>query len=49
MPVLITEYATNSPFEEMHAAGWGAALIITLVVLLINIFTRIMFRTRHAK
>ena len=46
MPVLITEYATNSPFEEMHAAGWGAALVIAVVVLAINIFTRIAFRER---
>lgn len=46
MPVLITEYATNSPFEEMHTAGWGAALVIMLAVLAVNIFTRIAFRER---
>ncbi len=46
MPVLITEYATNSPFEKMHAAGWGAALVITLLVLAINIFARVAFRER---
>ena len=49
VPVLITEYATNSPFESMHAAGWGAALVITLAVLFANIFTRIVFRERHKK
>ncbi len=46
MPVLITEYATNSPFEEMHAAGWGAALIITLLVLCLNLTTRILFKEK---
>lgn len=48
MPVLITEYATNSPFEEQHAASWGAALIITLIVLVINIISRILFREKKA-
>ncbi len=48
IPVLITEYATNSPFESMHRAGWGAALIITLVVLAINLTTRILFREKKA-
>ncbi len=37
IPVLITEYTTNSPFEQMHAAGWGAAMIIMALMLLINI------------
>lgn len=46
MPVLITEYATNSPFEAMHTAGWGAALVIMMIVLAINILTRIIFRNR---
>lgn len=49
MPVLITEYATNSPFEEMHAAGWGAAFVIALAVLAVNVFTRIAFRDRTKK
>ena len=47
LPVLITEYATNSPFEEQHAAGWGAALVVTLMVLLLNISTRIIFKEKH--
>lgn len=49
MPVLITEYATNSPFEAMHTAGWSAALVIMAVVLAVNIFTRIAFRERSGK
>jgi phosphate transport system permease protein len=49
MPVLITEYSTNSPFEAMHQAGWGAALVITVLVLALNLGTRILFREkRHA-
>ncbi|NMA46631.1 MAG: phosphate ABC transporter permease PstA [Lentisphaerae bacterium] len=44
MPVLITEYATNSPFAEMHQAGWGAALVVMLLVLTINIATRLLIR-----
>ncbi|MGN0834346.1 MAG: phosphate ABC transporter permease PstA [Candidatus Spyradosoma sp.] len=45
MPVLITQYA-DSPFEEMQAAAWGAAFVITLLVLAINVFTRVAFRER---
>ena len=49
MPVLITEYSTNSPFAAMHQAGWGAALVITVLVLALTIGTRILFREkRHA-
>ena len=45
MPVLITQYA-DSPFGEMQAAAWGAAFVITLLVLAINVFTRVAFRER---
>lgn len=47
LPVLITEYSTNSPFADQHAAGWGAALIVTLLVLALNIATRIIFKEKH--
>lgn len=47
LPVLITEYSTNSPFADQHAAGWGAALIVTLLVLALNIATRIAFKEKH--
>lgn len=46
MPVLITEYSTNSPFEAMHQAGWGAALVVTALVLVLNLSTRILFREK---
>ncbi len=44
VPVLINEYTMNSPFEAMHAAGWGAALVIAVLILLVNIATRSIFR-----
>lgn len=47
MPVLITEYSTNSPFAAMHQAGWGAALVVTTLVLIINVTTRIVFREKR--
>lgn len=43
LPVLITEYTNNSPFESMHAVGWGAALVIAFAILLINIIIRTIF------
>ncbi|MBR4309794.1 MAG: phosphate ABC transporter permease PstA [Akkermansia sp.] len=43
LPVLITEYTNNSPFEAMHAVGWGAALVIAFAILLINIIIRSIF------
>ncbi len=49
LPVLITEYSTNSPFESMHAAGWGAALVVTLLVLALNLSTRIFFRDKKPR
>lgn len=47
MPVLINEYTMNSPFESMHAVGWGAAFIISAVILTINIFTRFIFHEQR--
>lgn len=42
-PVLITEYTTNSPFESIHAMGWGTALVMAAFILVINIATRCIF------
>lgn len=47
LPVMITEYATNSPFAEQHAAGWGAALVVTAMVLMLNIGCRLIFKEKH--
>lgn len=46
LPVLITEYATNSPFETMHQIGWSAALVVMILVLLINISVRVFFKEK---
>ena len=46
LPVLITEYATNSPFEVMHQIGWSGALVVMTMVLLVNITVRIFFREK---
>ena len=46
LPVLITEYATNSPFESMHQAGWGAALIAMTLILAVNIASRFLCRRK---
>lgn len=44
LTVTITEYSTNSPFEAMQSRAWGAALLITGAVLLLNISCRFMLR-----
>lgn len=44
LPVLINEYATNSPYEGVHAMGWGAALLVTFAILGMNIFCRLIFK-----
>ncbi|OGV35068.1 MAG: phosphate ABC transporter, permease protein PstA [Lentisphaerae bacterium GWF2_45_14] len=44
LTVTITEYATNSPFDEMHAKAWGAALLITIAILCLNITCRTLFK-----
>jgi phosphate transport system permease protein len=33
-----------SPFDDWRTLAWGAALLITLTVLVINILARTMFR-----
>lgn len=46
LPVLIAEYATNSPFEEMHKSAWGASLVVILAILAINVAARILLSER---
>jgi len=43
LTVTINEYATNSPFEIMQTRAWGAALIICVAILSLNIFCRTAF------
>ena len=48
LTVTMTEYATNSPFETMHIRAWGAALIITVAVLALNLLCRTIFREKKS-
>lgn len=48
LPVLITEYTTNSPFAEMHAMGWGASLVVMAIILTVNVSTRLFLGERQA-
>ena len=41
LPLLIYNYAT-SPYKDWHALAWGAAFILTLLVLILNIFTKVI-------
>lgn len=43
LPLLIFNYAT-SPYDEWHNLAWGAALILLMWVLLLNIITKITTR-----
>jgi len=47
LTVTINEYATNSPFEIMQTRAWGAALIICIAILGLNIFCRIVFNYKR--
>ena len=43
LPLLIFNYA-NQPYDELHDLAWGAALILLVTVLLLNITTKIATR-----
>ena len=43
LPLLIFDYAT-SPYDDWHNLAWGAAFILLLWVLLLNIITKIITR-----
>lgn len=47
LTVTINEYATNSPYDEMHIRAWSAAMLITAVILMLNIFCRTVFREKN--
>ncbi len=47
LTVTINEYATNSPYDEMHTRAWGAAMLITVAILSLNVFCRTVFREKH--
>ena len=39
-PVFITNATMDSPFEEMHQIGWGAALVVAGAILALNVIVR---------
>lgn len=47
LPVVIFQFAM-SPYENWIEIAWGGALLIALLVLAINIGTRILFREKHS-
>jgi phosphate transport system permease protein len=46
LPVVIYRFAL-SPYEDWQSIAWGAALLVTLSVLLLNILSRTMFRQKN--
>lgn len=46
LTVVLFNYAM-SPYDDWHAMAWGAALLITMAVLAVNIFTRLMLYTKR--
>lgn len=46
MTVTITEYATNSPFAIIQSRAWGAAFLITVGILILNIAVRTFFKEK---
>jgi phosphate transport system permease protein len=45
LPVVIFQFAM-SPYQNWIQLAWGAALLITLTVLLLNILARVFFREK---
>ena len=46
LTVVLFNYAM-SPYDDWHSLAWGAAFIITLSVLAVNVSTRIILRTKR--
>lgn len=43
LPLLIFNYA-SSPYEEWHQLAWGASFVLIMMILILNIFTKILER-----
>jgi phosphate transport system permease protein len=46
LTVILFNYAM-SPYDDWHRLAWGAAFVITMTVLAVNVFTRIVLRTKR--
>lgn len=45
VPVVVFQYAM-SPFEDWHALAWAGALVLTMFVLALSLFSRLILRER---
>jgi len=45
LTVVLFNYAM-SPYDDWHKLAWGAAFLITMAVLIVNVFTRLLLRTK---
>jgi phosphate transport system permease protein len=43
LPIVIFQFAM-SPYQDWHRLAWGGAALITIAVLLLNIFARALFK-----
>ena len=41
LPLLIFNYA-SSPYEEWHKLAWGASFVLIVMILFLNIVTKIL-------
>lgn len=48
LTVVMFNYAM-SPYDDWHIQAWGAALLITAVVLIVNIFTRLILSSKSRR
>lgn len=48
LTVVMFNYAM-SPYDDWHVQAWGAALLITAVVLIVNIFTRLILSSKSRR
>ncbi len=48
LPVLIFNYA-GSPYKEWHALAWGASFVLVLMVLLLNIISKVIAKKWKVK
>lgn len=46
IPVMVFTYAI-SPYEDWHRQAWAAALVLVSLVLIVNLFTRILWSKRE--
>lgn len=46
LPVQIYTYATT-PYEELHRMAWGAAFVLVMIVLVVNLVTRLLTRSGY--